>query len=795
DDGFLRLNYFSHSPLPPYIGPRVPRTCSNTDFRHVSECTQVDTFIYKNMCLYTFSRYISIICQNEQHEDTEVPIPPVRLVTNNDETDAELRMRGVVEIFHNGRWGPFPKDSIDTDEIARVICRELGWPNGVVYTPSTEEKITVGRICHAIWYVKCSGNEASITDCSMDVSPMRMPCRDLDCHVECNKDELVEGKLALRVGGIPTKEQMNEGFLEIYLNYKWWRICNTAWDILSTEIACKNLGYSHGHYKRDACLELWDSFNCELHENLHSTVKCYGNETTISSCMYDRHNNADSSCIFGHVYLKCFGAENFTSQWDKVATVPLSPSAGCEDITIAEKSGMANILLSCQGRCGETPTERNTWCYCDSKCAANKDCCFDYAKTCRNGGEDLIEITDDNTNKGPPETPVDTQESAKEYDTSQYEECVETYEKYDQPRQYKMVSRCPPHTQDPMVIRLCTIASLRSSLSGFVNVGQVPVYINQTGETFKNVFCAVCHGYELDDVVLWSLRYECMGGGTAETLQTRELWRIRLLIITSCEPRDDETKRCHTCRLVTIPPDDVALRQCHHHVDECHARYVPTAYKQLRDLYLLNDMCLKYSAPVILQTNDGIMNDSVDTSRQVIYKNIHCAMCNGGDPHKLGCMVAKTTNESGDIFTIVGDYHQVWINGKKRILLTWYYMLGNSVVSINSSDNEACNDVIRSALWHNQTTNFIDYLQNQLCTYIGCTKGYSRINKTCKKDVPQEAPNEGLINEMNTLMTSRGSMDGRTNSQSRAFHSSSCIGRLLLTLLNLVLAYFYKMML
>ena len=69
---------------------------------------------------------------------------------------------GRVEIFHNNTWGTVCDDFWDIND-ARVICRQLGYPDAIIAPGSARFGTGSGQI----WLddVNCQGNETSILYC------------------------------------------------------------------------------------------------------------------------------------------------------------------------------------------------------------------------------------------------------------------------------------------------------------------------------------------------------------------------------------------------------------------------------------------------------------------------------------------------------------------------------------------------------------------------------------------------------------------------------------------------------
>uniref|UniRef100_A0A8C6SCF4 SRCR domain-containing protein n=1 Tax=Neogobius melanostomus TaxID=47308 RepID=A0A8C6SCF4_9GOBI len=70
---------------------------------------------------------------------------------------------GRVEVFHSGQWGTVCDDAWDIND-AKVVCQQLGCGDAV----AAAIYATFGQGSGSIWMddVHCSGNEASIFECS-----------------------------------------------------------------------------------------------------------------------------------------------------------------------------------------------------------------------------------------------------------------------------------------------------------------------------------------------------------------------------------------------------------------------------------------------------------------------------------------------------------------------------------------------------------------------------------------------------------------------------------------------------
>ena len=89
----------------------------------------------------------------------------------------------------------------------------------------------------------------------------------------------------------------NEGYVEIYMNGSWSKVCDDSWGAPESDVLCLTLGVAGGvpyHY-----LEL--ILNGEEGTFVHQ-VQCVGNETDISDCLI----STDATNYTCSVHVKVF---------------------------------------------------------------------------------------------------------------------------------------------------------------------------------------------------------------------------------------------------------------------------------------------------------------------------------------------------------------------------------------------------------------------------------------------------------------------------------------------------------
>ncbi|XP_078390910.1 scavenger receptor cysteine-rich domain-containing protein DMBT1-like [Cetorhinus maximus] len=174
---------------------------------------------------------------------------------------------GRVEVYYNNTWGSVCDDSWDMFD-AQVACTELGCG-----TPkSATGNAHFGAATSFFWLdeVNCNGTESKLAHCQSNsigehnCSPgeaASVICSDL------TKIRLMDGS------------DYCSGRVEVYYNNIWGSVCDDSWDMLDTQVACKELGCGtakaapgNGHFGA-ATSSFW------LDE-----VNCNGTEFKLSQC-------------------------------------------------------------------------------------------------------------------------------------------------------------------------------------------------------------------------------------------------------------------------------------------------------------------------------------------------------------------------------------------------------------------------------------------------------------------------------------------------------------------------------
>ncbi|KAL9987749.1 hypothetical protein ACROYT_G002105 [Oculina patagonica] len=245
-----------------------------------------------------------------------------------------------------------------------------------------------------------------------------------------------------------------------------------------------------------------------------------------------------------------------------------------------------NSDSSCKDKCSTErdpgPTKEDIYCFCDEHCMVFQDCCADYEQACLSIGH---------------------QNSSRSLDAELWQ-CNNNAGSVEGAKGVWMISACPANwTQDEIAIN-CTENTPHLSRD-CQNVAPV---IDEKGNTYKNRFCAMCHGVQAN---------------------TSRFYDAQLVLnVNNVTQSASNTSRFIPFRCSYLkwkPPLGV------------HRRYCLSLTK--------NESCLNNSSRLkdhsdCLSRPPGIVKDTNINSK--LYFNRHCALCAGVPLDSTACVPTKT---------------------------------------------------------------------------------------------------------------------------------------------------------
>lgn len=192
---------------------------------------------------------------------------------------------GQVAVYHGGTWVAVCDNGWDEKD-ATVVCRELGYP-GV--TMVTKEMFFGVRGVIAIEQLGCYGNEAKLSECSVEMTTKMSECitsrrtstpRYKEAGVICeagnrtNPSDIPKVRLT---GAFYTE---GAGLVEVFINGRWGRVCDQDWSTIDAGVVCRELGYPG--VERATCCGWY--FGKGSGPPLMAYALCKGNETTLFHC-------------------------------------------------------------------------------------------------------------------------------------------------------------------------------------------------------------------------------------------------------------------------------------------------------------------------------------------------------------------------------------------------------------------------------------------------------------------------------------------------------------------------------
>ncbi|XP_052276945.1 deleted in malignant brain tumors 1 protein-like isoform X3 [Dreissena polymorpha] len=188
---------------------------------------------------------------------------------------------GRVEVSYGGTWGTIC-DSYWSDSDARVVCRQLGFLDGVAQANSY---YGAGMGPSWLYYVRCDGDEKSIWSCTnsgFNVSHTSCRNHKHDASVYCTDRVRLEPNVSY-------------GAVQIWNREAYRLVCADGFDDLAAKVVCRSAGFQNGI---SVCCSAFGEMKYDIG---YRNVRCTGNEMSILDCSYVDDNTGCSSGKYASV--------------------------------------------------------------------------------------------------------------------------------------------------------------------------------------------------------------------------------------------------------------------------------------------------------------------------------------------------------------------------------------------------------------------------------------------------------------------------------------------------------------
>ncbi|XP_072166366.1 uncharacterized protein [Diadema setosum] len=417
---------------------------------------------------------------------------------------------------------------------------------------------------------------------------------------------------------------------------------------------------------------------------------CFQGLCGVYSKCLNYQNGFICDCGFGYSGTYCLHADE-----DTLATIR-NVSDSNLDVMVCKSSQ----LCSRKG-CGTQVSlyDHLGSCSCDKDCKVFNDCCWDYTSVCQNSNHDVSDQSGGTGVLGIGGSFGIASESGTAGSSSLSTRDVAFLEGYEIPDtvkpeymsclpakvfSYNFVTRCPEDW--PPFSEERTKCELLPDVNDTLTI--VPVSLGGA-VTFKNVYCALCHGVSPPDLTGWKVNIHC---GTDvqedETNVIMERYRRGMCTLRF----DDDSVRCDTCS---------ALRHCF----ASEIRTCPTHYEGL----VVKEGCERFRAPFA----DYRKQETYEN----IYRNMYCFECNNPNHTSSGV----ETCISPTVITrapIAGFPLTILVNFQDRNIVRV-----NNDGGVVQDENELCGK------------GQVFDVFNGVCRTISCSPGYQLLKGQCAMEV------------------------------------------------------------
>ncbi|XP_021346779.1 deleted in malignant brain tumors 1 protein-like isoform X2 [Mizuhopecten yessoensis] len=248
----------------------------------LSDCP-FDGWGVENCNAYYRSGHAYVFCYDE--DDTEVK---VRLV------DGTSDGAGHVEVHYSSIWGSVCWDGFYNNE-AEVVCRMLGYSNGVAYGDSS---FSFTKLPKWMEQIQCNGTETNIADCPFGGWGQISSTLGIATALCYNDLQASDEQQGVR---LMNDVSNTSGSVEIMYGGQWSIVCGDNWDDIEAGIVCRMLGYGNGTAKSYTSYQRGS--RADIKSKIH--VNCMGSESSIYSCTLSDVQQYCNSYADGRAGVSC----------------------------------------------------------------------------------------------------------------------------------------------------------------------------------------------------------------------------------------------------------------------------------------------------------------------------------------------------------------------------------------------------------------------------------------------------------------------------------------------------------
>ena len=356
--------------------------------------------------------------------------------------------------------------------------------------------------------------------------------------------------------------------------------------------------------------------------------------------------------------------------------------------------------LESQGTCGENYGtcllgSLSRGCFCDEVCANFDDCCADSRPPVYDGELNQLDIGG----------------------TFQCLRILDGASIY-------VINRCPNKLGSPALRNKCEEDFVEQDV-----LSKVAVSDFHTGVTFKNIYCAACHGRDAHQVVYWDFDVQCTWPKDenplfqldAEGRGNRESLRLVFNVTRS-------SIDWRFCSSAVLPPRiGEPPRECIHSITHCHSEWTDQG---------VSDLCSSHTSYVY----------DIFSSPKVAYRNKFCAICNFVEQAYLQC--APQAEASG----IYGDLGTLPPVGQSPPALSMRILLDLNQGEISqyawSPDGSVLQDDTSIDMGSKCPSNAVLDVFQDTCRSVFCPDGYDLNEKDECEENSEKVTNETLSNDL-----------------------------------------------